>query len=364
VKLFYKNVIAYLTQIRLNNDIVYQMLCHLFQVRYQKMKKSGIVCMMLAMAAGVWADTAQPKAPVVVAVIDSGVLVDHPSLNGRLLPGADMVSGPLNRRGGRSTFPAPDERDAQCDAGPAQGSYRTHGTEVASVVAGNGKGGVVGVAPNAMVVPVRVMSACGMSRQDLVDALAWSAGLPVEGLPINANPAQVINLSLTGGLFHCGRDIQAMINQLVERNVFVVVAAGNTFHQRLREPANCQGVISVGAVDRNNQVANYSALDERTVVYAQGGTMSRAATNPGDRIATFTLSAAGSEVARVENRRVGTSFAAPLVSGFIANQLASGVATHDEMMRSIAAASETIQAPKACKTCEPRRLVEMTLAAH
>jgi serine protease len=328
------------------------------------MKKSGMFLILSAMLSLVWAEPVKGQQPVVVAVIDSGVLADHPSLNGRLLPGADMVSGPLNRRGGRSTFPAPDERDAQCDAGPAQGAYRTHGTEVASVIVGNGKGGVVGVAPNAMVVPVRVMSACGMSRQDLVDAMAWAGGLPVKGLPNNPHPAQVINISLTGGLQHCGRDIQDMINQLKVRNVFVVVAAGNTFHQRLREPANCQGVISVGAVDRNNQVANYSALDERTVVYAQGGTMSRAATNPGDRIATFTLSAAGSEVARVENRRVGTSFAAPLVSGFIANQLASGITTHDEMMRSIAAASETIQAPKACKTCEPRRLVEMTLAAH
>jgi serine protease len=321
-----------------------------------KMKKTGIVCLMLAMAASVWAEPTKTNTPVVVAVIDSGVLADHPSLEGRLLPGVDMVSGPWNQRGGRSTNPAPDERNAQCDGVPAQGPFRTHGTEVASVVAGNGKGGVVGVAPNAMVLPVRVMSACGMSRQDLVDALAWSAGLPVEGLPLNPYPAQVINLSLTGGLFHCGRDIQAMINQLVERNVFVVVAAGNTFHQRLREPANCKGVISVGAVDRNNQVANYSALDERTVVYAQGGTISRAATNPGDKIATFNLSAAGSEVARVENRRVGTSFAAPLVSGFIANQISLGTKQRVQVMAQLMEATETITAPDVCKACEPRRL--------
>jgi serine protease len=328
------------------------------------MKKSGMFLILSAMLSLVWAEPVTGQQPVVVAVIDSGVLADHPSLEGRLLPGADMVSGPLNRRGGRSTFPAPDERDAQCDAGPAQGFYRTHGTEVASVIVGNGKGGVVGVAPNAMVVPVRVMSACGMSRQDLVDAMAWAGGLPVKGLPNNPHPVQVINISLTGGLQKCGRDIQGMINQLMARNVFVVVAAGNTFHQRLREPANCQDVISVGAVDHNNQVANYSALDERTVVYAQGGTMSQSATNPGDRIATLNLSAAGSEVAGVENRRVGTSFAAPLVSGFIANQLASGITTRNEIMRSMAAASETIQAPKTCKTCKPRRLVEMTLAAQ
>jgi len=324
------------------------------------MKKSGMFLILCAFLGGVCAEQSTGRQPVVVAVIDSGVLADHPSLKDRLLPGADMVSGPLNRRGGRSTLPAPDERNMQCDTGPANGPYRTHGTEVASVIVGNGKGGVMGVAPNALVVPVRVMSACGMSRKDLVDAMAWAGGLPVEGLPDNANPAQVINLSLTGGLQHCGRDIQNMIDQLVERNVFVVVAAGNTFQQRLREPANCKGVISVGAVDRNNQVANYSALDERTVVYAQGGTISRVTNKPGDRIATFNLSAAGFEVAQVENRRVGTSYAAPLVSGFIANQLASGERHRDVVIKRLIAASVAITTPDSCKDCEPRRLEDVT----
>lgn len=326
------------------------------------MKKSGIACIMLAMVASAWSEVNTPRPPVVVAVIDSGVLADHPSLEGRLLPGADLVSGPWSQRGGRSTNPTPDERNAQCDGVPAQGPYRTHGTEVASVVVGNGQGGVVGVAPKAMVLPVRVMSACGMSRQDLIDSLAWSAGLPVEGLPLNANPAQVINLSLTGGLFHCGRDIQAMINKLVERNIFVVVAAGNTFHQRLREPANCKGVISVGAVDRNNQVANYSALDERTVVYAQGGTISRSASNPGDKIATFNLSAAGSEVARVEFRRVGTSYAAPLVSGLLANLIAKNHISNPKQWQHIQEQFTTpIDSIATCTACKPRRLVEPAL---
>lgn len=326
------------------------------------MKNLGMLFAMCTLVSLACAGPAVQQQKVVVAVIDSGVLPDHPSLEGRLLPGVDMVSGALNRRGGRSSNTEPDERNLQCESGAAQGPYRTHGTEVASVIVGNGQRGVVGVAPHAMVVPVRVMSACGMSRQDLVDALAWAGGLPVDGLPLNPNPAKVINISLTGGLFHCGRDIQAVIDKLVERKVFVVVAAGNTFHQRLREPANCKDVISVGAVDRNNQVANYSALDERTVVYAQGGTISRAATNPGDRIATFNLSAAGSEVARVENRRVGTSYAAPLVSGFIANLIANKEITNTKDWK---AKQDNYTIPidklKGCETCQPRRLKEPAL---
>ena len=50
---------------------------------------------------------------VVVAVVDSGVLTDHPSLQGKLLAGMDMVSGPYSQRGGRSTNVAPDERHMQ-----------------------------------------------------------------------------------------------------------------------------------------------------------------------------------------------------------------------------------------------------------
>jgi hypothetical protein len=51
-------------------------------------------------------------------------------------------------------------------------------------------------------------------------------------------------------------------------------------------------------------------------------------------------------------------------SGFIANQLALGITTRDEMIQSVATASETIQAPMTCETCEPYRLIEMTLLAH
>jgi serine protease len=324
------------------------------------MKRSLFASALLSVVLSTAGGAVHAKESVVVAVVDSGVLTDHPSLQGKLLAGMDMVSGPYSQRGGRSANVAPDERNARCEGRDPVAQHRTHGTEVASVIVGNGNGGAWGVAPQAKVVPVRVMSACGMSRQDLLDALAWSAGMQVAGLPVNPNPARIINVSLAGGGSHCGQDLQRMVNLLNDKGVFVVAAAGNTFGQRLKEPANCQGVISVGAVDRNNQVANYSALDERTVVYAQGGTISRVTNKPGDRIATFNLSAAGFEVAQVENRRVGTSYAAPLVSGFIANQLASGESHRDVVIKGLIAASVAITTPDSCKDCEPRRLVDVT----
>ena len=54
-------------------------------------------------------------------------------------------------------------------------------------------------------------------------------------------------------------------------SMFVVAAAGNNFHKPLPEPANCKGVISVGALDAENRIEVYSALDSRTTLYAPGG---------------------------------------------------------------------------------------------
>ena len=137
---------------------------------------------------------------IVVAVIDSGVL-PHPNLAAAILPGVDMVSASANLRGARSTNTAPDERDARCGAKIVSGTFRTHGTEVSSVIAGDGQGGMTGVNPQAKILPVRIFGACGMLMQDLIDAINWSAGMPVNGLAANPTPARVINISISGVAF-------------------------------------------------------------------------------------------------------------------------------------------------------------------
>lgn len=259
--------------------------------------------------------------PIVVAVIDSGVLAAHPSLSGQLLPGYDMLSAPNNLKGDRSTDFSPDARDAWCGQRLVSNTFRTHGTEVASLIAGNGVDGVYGVNPSAKLVPIRLFGACNMSRPDLLDAIAWAAGLPVAGVPTNPHPARVINMSIAGGLSVCGPDLQQVINRVLEKKVFVVAAAGNNFHKPLPEPANCRGVISVGAVDAENKIEVYSALDSRTTLYAPGGGK-HLATNADWainklKVATYDVDVAGNEHAAALYRGVGTSYAAPVVSGFI-----------------------------------------------
>ena len=258
---------------------------------------------------------------IVVAVIDSGVIESHPSLNGQLLPGYDMLSAPNNLRGNRSPNFSPDERYARCGQRLISDAFRTHGTEVASLVAGNGANGVYGVNPSARIVPIRLFGACSMSRADLLDSIAWAAGISVDGVPDNPNPAKVINMSISGGLFTCGADLQKIINRVIEKGIFIVAAAGNNFHKPLLEPANCNGVFSVGAVDAENQIEVYSALDPRTSLYAPGGGKKllgdKAWANNKLMVATYDLDFLGKERAASLERGVGTSFASPIVAGFI-----------------------------------------------
>ena len=151
---------------------------------------------------------------VVVAVIDSGILPNHPSLAGAVLQGYDMLSGTRNIRGTRSADSRPDPRDAKCGNNLFTSSQRTHGTEVASIIAGNGASNVMGVNPAAKILPIRTMGACGLNRSDLLDAIAWAAGLQVDGTPLNRHPARVINLSLTGGGITCDPKLQNLINEI------------------------------------------------------------------------------------------------------------------------------------------------------
>lgn len=298
---------------------------------------------------------------VVVAVIDGGVLPNHPSLSGRLLPGVDMLSAPHNLKGGRSTDFSPDPRDTKCSDRGASSGYRTHGTEVASLIAGNGRDGVTGVNPNAKILPVRLFGSCHMSRTDLLDALAWSAGIPVAGVSANLHPARVVNLSFSGGKSVCGDDLQLLLDRMAKKNIFVVAAVGNTFGKRLAEPANCRGVISVGAVDAENNIEAYSALDPRTTIYAPGGGKRISVDAPWQvnklKVATFDVNYKGDEAPASMHSGVGTSYASPLVAGFVSLLLShKPEMTPVEFIKQLPKYSRAVNQPGQCSECLPRGL--------
>jgi serine protease len=179
---------------------------------------------------------------VVVAVPDTGVLKAHPDLQGALLPGLDLVDGDTD----------PEE--------PVAGGLQSfHGSHVASVAAAPWNGVGMAGASQARLLPIRLLDPGGSGREsDLILALRWAAGLPVEGLPPNPHPAQVVNLSLAG-VGPCSAPLQEAIDEARARGVLVVAAAGNQGEDyRGYFPANCRGVLPVGAVGPDGRLAPYS----------------------------------------------------------------------------------------------------------
>ena len=110
-----------------------------------------------------------------------------------------------------------------------------------------------------------MLGKCGGYSSDIADGIAWASGGTVSGVPANANPAQVLNLSLGGYRSNatCDAVYQTAINGALSRNVVVVVAAGNANEEaKFHTPANCNGVITVAANGRAGQRASYSNYDD------------------------------------------------------------------------------------------------------
>ena len=135
------------------------------------------------------------------------------------------------------------------------------------------------MAYNAKIVPVRVLGRCGGYLSDIADGIIWAAGGNVAGVPINANPAQVLNLSL-GGSGSCSITSQDAINAARNLGSTVVVAAGNENTDASNSnPANCNGVIAVAATNRNGGRAYYSKYGAVVDLAAPGGDVTTGSAN-------------------------------------------------------------------------------------
>jgi serine protease len=237
-------------------------------------------------------DTTRGSEEIVVAVVDSGVR-PHADLAARLLPGYDFVDG---------------DGDAS-DPGCTTNLSSWHGTHVAGIVAAGINGfGVVGVAPEIRVLPVRVSSCGGGGQTAILNGVRWAAGLAVPGYPVNPNPADVINISM-GALAACDSVSQAVFDEVTSVGALVIAAAGN---ERLPAsnsyPANCRNVMSVGSSLDNGDRASYSNYGSDVDVYAPGGPLTSGI------LSTIDI---GADRPRGDGyaRYPGTSMATPVVSG-------------------------------------------------
>ncbi|NDK40123.1 PKD domain-containing protein [Pseudoxanthomonas gei] len=243
-------------------------------------------------------------AGTVVAVLDTGI-TNHSDLAANILPGYDFIIDTAVSVDGNGRDSDPS------DPGDAYGGNPSswHGTHVAGTIAAvtnNGKG-VAGTAFSAKVVPVRVLGAGGGYDSDIADAIIWASGGTVSGVPANANPAEVINLSL-GGSGACGTTTQTAINGAVSRGTTLVIAAGNdNGNVSNASPANCNNVVAVGAVTSTGARASYSNYGTLVDVAAPGSAV----------LSTLNAGTAGPGAESYASYS-GTSMATPHVAGVVA----------------------------------------------
>jgi serine protease len=246
----------------------------------------------------------------VVAVVDSGITA-HPDLADRVLPGYDFITSPRRARDGNGRdADARDEGLEQCD-----GSVPNwHGTQVAGLVAasGNSSENPIGAAPEAHILPVRVLGADGGNTVDIGEAIIWAAGGHVEGVPDNPTPAQVINLSLSGN-WPCDTFSAEAIRIARGLGATVVAAAGNGYLDASHtSPASCPGVLTVAATTRFGARAPYSNFGPVVRLAAPGGNTSPVLT---DGIWTTTNAGCSTPEDPTYTWFDGTSAAAAHVSG-------------------------------------------------
>jgi len=256
-----------------------------------------------------------------IAVLDTGILPNHPDIAGRTVPGYDFVTGDLGDGDGRDSDPTdPGDWKNPGDCGsPSFVASTWHGTHVAGTIgaASNNSAGVAGVNWTSKLLPVRVLGTCGL-EPDTIDGIRWAAGLSVPGVPANANPARVLNLSLGRQSATCPTAYQSAINDVLGVGAVVVVAAGNeTINAAGFTPANCSGVITVHATNRLGGYAYYSNFGAVVEISAPGGDI--AANYPVVAPYNGIFSTIGTGSTTLTGYSVtfqqGTSMAAPHVSG-------------------------------------------------
>ncbi|SLJ90286.1 MULTISPECIES: S8 family peptidase [unclassified Paenibacillus] len=236
-------------------------------------------------------DISQSNTSVKIAIIDTGVQLNHPELAGKLLPGYDYVD---------------------YDNIPEDGNG--HGTHVAGIAASitNNGVGIAGAAPLASIVPLRVLDNNGQGTTGNVgNGLVYAAN----------NGIQVVNLSLggpTGEAF-----LQAAVQYAWDRGAVIIAAAGNDNTSYPIVPASYPNVIAVASTNPSDLKSNFSNY---------GSWVDMAA--PGDTILSTYL---GGSYAYLS----GTSMAAPHVAG-VAALLASRGKTNAQIRDALCFASDPV----------------------
>ncbi|MEM0911399.1 MAG: S8 family serine peptidase [Pseudomonadota bacterium] len=204
---------------------------------------------------------------VIVAVVDTGVVLNHEDLSTKLVDGFDFISDPTNARDNDGIDSNPDDPGDNANLDLAS----WHGTHVAGTVgaASDNNLGVAGVSWGAQIMPIRVLGADGGDLFDVLQGMRYAAGLSNSSGTVPTQRADIINLSLGGGGF--SQTVQDSVDEIREAGVILIAAAGNESTSTPSFPAAYDGVISVSATDLRNQLSPFSNFGETIDVAAPGG---------------------------------------------------------------------------------------------
>lgn len=233
---------------------------------------------------------------VTVAVLDSGVDVNHPDLKNRLVPGTNTVN------------PLKSVRDND-----------GHGTHVAGIIAAAtnnslGVAGVAGAAP-VKIMPVKVFEGDTGSDISISDGIIWAAD----------HGAKVINMSF--GSYSKSFVLNDAIEYAYQKGVIMIAAAGNWASEEITYPAAISKVIAVSATDKNGKFADFSSFGPLIDLCA-----------PGNEVySTYWDSHKGSTYTEMS----GTSMASPMVAGLAALLLIKNPALTGDEVRQIMEVSAT-----------------------
>lgn len=227
---------------------------------------------------------------VTVAVLDTGVELDHPELQDALLPGRDFVDIIDGAKRFLGDFLGADD---------APNDEVGHGTHVAGIVAAAGRRMPVGVVPRCRILPVRVLGALrrpeGPVGAGLIDNINAGIKWAID------QGAQVLSMSL--GVERDGGELphEEVVDYARQKGVSIVAASGNDGSSTTRYyPGALPYAIAVGAVDPAGEVAAFSTWGEQVDLVAPGTDIY--STYPGHGYAFSS----------------GTSHATPFVAGGVA----------------------------------------------
>jgi serine protease len=247
-----------------------------------------------------------------IAVVDTGVDLSHPDLQGRIVAGTDLAAS--------SACPGPQDENG-------------HGTHVAGIAAAdtNNGIGVAGTAPDASIMPVRVLDASGTADDPTV----------IAGIKYAADHgAKVINLSLGGAaivgeLPQANQDMADAVAYAFSKGSVVVAAAGNESIPLCSYPAAAKDAVCVGATDKRGLPSFYSNFpnspDGNVGVRAPGGSGASVVSCETDEDIWSTIwpgspdDCQGSGLLTGYETFAGSSMAAPYVSGVAAMLAGKGL---------------------------------------